>query len=158
MLIAWNKEKRRVLTLPSRTHTWMLCPLLGKNHLRYEFESRTIRFLKGMAHSSTFMVKICFDHAMRNANSPIGYNLAFIRNAYGFNIMERTLVDCLNLSRPKRWNPFQCTLIKEFNNFLPTRNGVDRIHTLTKSDMEELIKLIATELHYVSYVVIIINK
>ena len=58
---------------------------------------------------------------MRNANSPIGYNLAFIRNTYGFNIIEHTLVDCLNLSRPKRLNPYQCTLIKELTNLLLTR-------------------------------------
>ena len=43
-----------------------------------------------------------FDHATRNANSPIGYNLAFIRNTYEFIIIEHTLVDCLNLPRPKR--------------------------------------------------------
>ena len=91
------------------------------------------------------MVKTCFDHTMRDANSPIGYNLAFIRNTYGFNIIDHTLVDCLNLSRPKRLNPYQCTLFKELNNLLLTRNGVYRIHNFTKSDMENLIKVIATE-------------
>ena len=91
------------------------------------------------------MVKTCFDNAMRNANSPIGYNLAFLRNTYGFNTTEHTLVDCLNLSRPKRLNPYQCTLIKEFNNLLLTRNGVYSIHNFTKSDSENLIKVIATE-------------
>ena len=88
------------------------------------------------------MVKTCFDHAMRDANSPIGYNLAFIRNTYGFNIIEHTLFDCLKLSRPKRLNPYQCTLIKELNNFLLTRNDVYRIHNFTKSDMENLIIII----------------
>ena len=52
-----------------------------------------------------------FDHATRNANSPIGYNLAFIRNTYEFIIIEHTLVDCLNLPRPKRLNQYQCALI-----------------------------------------------
>ena len=145
VLIPWNKGVRRMLNLPSRTHTWMLGPLLEKYHLRFQFDSRTIRFLKGIANSSNYMVKTCFDHAMRDADSPIGYNLAFIRNTYGFNIIEHTLVDCLNLSRLKRLNPYQCTLIKELNNLLLTRNGVYRIHNFTKSDIENVIKVIATE-------------
>ena len=145
VLIAWNKGVRCMLNLPRRTHTWMLGPLLEKYYLRYQFESRTIRFLKDIANSSNYMVKTCLDHAMRDANSPIGYNLAFIRNTHGFNIIEHTLVDCLNLSRPRRLNPYQCTLIKELNNLLLTRNGVYRIHNFTKSDVENLIKVIETE-------------
>ena len=82
---------------------------------------------------------------MRNANSPIGYNLAFLRNTYGFNIIEHTLVDCLNFSRPKRLNPYQCTLIKELNNLLLTRNGVYRMHNFTKSNMENVFKVITTK-------------
>ena len=78
-----------------------------------------------------------------NANSPIGYNLSCIGNTYGFNIIEHTLVDCLNLSRPTRLNPYQCTLIKEFNNLLLTRNAVYRIHNFVKLCMENLIKVIA---------------
>ena len=68
-----------------------------------------------------------------------------IMNTYGFNIIEHTLVDCLNLSRPKRLNPCQCTIIKELNNVLLTRHGVYRMHNCTKSDMENLIKVISTE-------------
>ena len=57
VLIAWNKRVRRMLNLPSRAHTWMLDPPLEKYHLRYQFGSRTIRFLKGMAHRNDYMVK-----------------------------------------------------------------------------------------------------
>ena len=71
---------------------------------------------------------------MQNANSSIGYNLVFIRNTYGCNIIEYTLVDCLNLSHPyKRLDPYQCTLIKELNNLLLTRNSVYRMHNFIKS-------------------------
>ena len=63
--------------------------------------------------------------------------------------MEHPLVDCLNLSRPKRLNPFQCTLIKELNNLRLKRNGVYSMHNFTKSQMEKCIKVIATERHYV---------
>ena len=93
-----------MLNLPSRTHAWMLGSLLEKYHLRYHFESRTIRVLKGIAHSSTYMVKYVLNMPCGMQILPIGYNLAFIRNTY-------VLVDCLNLSRPKRLNPYQCTLI-----------------------------------------------
>ena len=96
-----------------------------------------------MAHIIKYMIKTYFDHAMRNANSPIGYNLVFIRNTCGFDISEHTLVDCLNLSRPKQLIPFQCRLIKELNNLLLTRNGVYRRHNITNSDIEELIKVLA---------------
>ena len=47
VLIAWNKGVRRLLNLPSRTHTWMLGPLLEKYHLRYQFESRNYSFFEG---------------------------------------------------------------------------------------------------------------
>ena len=72
-------------------------------------------------------------------------NLAFIRYTYGSIIIEHTLVDCLNLSRPKRLNPYQCTLIKKLNNLLLTKNGVYRMHNFIKSDMENGIKVITTE-------------
>ena len=127
----------------------MLGPIFEKYHLRYQFESRTIRFLKGIAHSSNYMVKTCFDHTMRHANSPIEYNLAFSRNTYRCNIMEHTLVDCLNLSRPKRLNPYQCTLIKELNNLLLMISGVYIMPYFTNSDMDNVIKVKVTELHYV---------
>ena len=35
-------------SIPNRTHTWMLGPLLEKYHLRYQYESRTLRFMKGI--------------------------------------------------------------------------------------------------------------
>ena len=57
VLIAWNKGVRRLLNLPSRTHTWMLGLLLENYYLRYQFEFRTICFLKGIANSSNYMVK-----------------------------------------------------------------------------------------------------
>ena len=75
--------------------------------------------------------------------------LHLLGTSYGCNIIEHTLVDCHNLSRPKRLNPYQCALIKELNNVLLTRNGVYRMHHFTESDMENVIKVIATEGHYV---------
>ena len=44
VLIAWNKGVSRMLNLPSHTKTGMLGSLLEKYHLRYQFESKTIRF------------------------------------------------------------------------------------------------------------------
>ena len=64
-------------------------------HLTINTHSTELQMVKvhiNNTHSSNYMVKTCFDHAMRNANSPIGYNLAFIRNTYGYTVIEHTLV------------------------------------------------------------------
>ena len=67
-------------------------------------------------------------------------------NTYGFNVVEHTFIGCSNLSHHKRLKQFQCTLIKELNNLLLlTRNSVYRMHNFTKSDMGNLITVIAND-------------
>ena len=60
-------------------------------------------------------------------------------------MIDHTLLKCLNLARPKRLNPYHCTIIKELNNLLLTRNGLYIMHNFTKSDMDSLTMIIATE-------------
>ena len=117
---------------------------IEKYHLRYQFESRTIRFLKGIAHSSNYMVKHVLIVPCGMQILQLDIILHLLETL--MDLIYRThLVDCLNLSRPKRLNPYQCTLIKELTNLLLTRNGVYEMHNFTKSDVENVIKVLATE-------------
>ena len=142
---AWNKGVRRIVNVPYRTHTWMLGPLLNQSHLRYQLQHRTIRFLHGMAHSSNHIVKTCFDHAMRNANTSIGYNLALIRNKYGFNISDHTYTYCMKMSSQPKLSRREITIIQEVNALLNARCGMYNLDGFNSADIDILIDLIATD-------------
>ena len=81
----WNKSVRRIYNIPYTSHTWMLGPLMNQYHIRHQLKFRTIRFLYSMCASRNSIVMNCIQHARCNANSPIGYNIAYLRNYHNFN-------------------------------------------------------------------------
>ena len=123
----------------------MLGPLLNQSHLRYQLQHRTIRFLHGMAHSSNHIVRTCFDHAMRNANTSIGYNLALIRNKYGFNISDHTYKYCMQMSSQPKLSRHEITMIQEVNVLLNARCGMYNLDDFNSADIDIFIDLIATD-------------
>ena len=140
----WNGGVKRMLNLPFRTHTWMLGPVLHQYHMYYQLQHRTVRFLHGMAHSCNHIVKTCFDHAMQNANTPIGHNLAFIRNSYGFNISEHTMSDCIRFSRPSNLCSQELFIVEELKSLLQSRDGSYHIDGFSNNDVSVLVALLCT--------------
>ena len=84
--ISWNKSVRNILRLPHTTHTWILGPLLGQPHIHCQLQQRTLRFLCSTQNNNNILVSACWKYASNNANSPLGYNIAYFRNSYGIDI------------------------------------------------------------------------
>ena len=76
---------------------------------------------------------------MEMANSPIKDTPALpCQDSQGFNIMEHTLIACLNLLHPKQLYMFKYTVINKLSNLLLTRNCVYRKTNFAESDVSEL--------------------
>ena len=65
----WNKGVRRILNLSHDAHTWLLGPLLKQNHIKEQFNVRTLRFLFCMLKSHNSIVEVCTLNALSNAKS-----------------------------------------------------------------------------------------
>ena len=90
--ISWNKSVRNILRLPYTTHTWILGPLLGQPHIHCQLQQRTLRFLYSIQNNDNILVFACWKYASNNANSPLGYNIAYFRNSYGIDILPDVCV------------------------------------------------------------------
>ncbi len=76
---AWNIGVRTIFNLPYQSHRWLLGPLLRQPHISVQLHKRSARFLHVMKHCSNNIVI---------ANTPMGHNIAYIRNVYGVDIKE----------------------------------------------------------------------
>ena len=132
--VAWNKGVRRVLNVPYNTHTWMLGPLMHQLHLRYQLQRRTVNFLHCMSISTNIIVKTCYTRAICNATTPIGCNLAFIRNYYG------KLKPC-----PVKLNTHRLNVIKELEALILDRSDIHQIDGFSRADINDIIAVIATQ-------------
>ena len=83
---AWNIAVRKIYNLPYTTHRWFLGPLMNQPHISYQLQKRCIRFLHNMKTSQNEIVLTCYRNAVRNANTPVGHNNAFLRNTLGIDI------------------------------------------------------------------------
>ena len=82
----WNITVRKTCNLPYTTHRWFLGPLMNQPHISYQLQKRCIRFLHNMKTSQNEIVLTCYRNALKNANTPIGHNIAFLKNTLGIDI------------------------------------------------------------------------
>ena len=141
--ISWNKSVRNILRLPYTTHTWILGPLLGQPHIHCQLQQRTLRFLCSIQNNNNTLVSACWKYANNNANSPLGYNIAYFRNSYGIDIFPNVCVK--NIIHPPRLNNEQHMIISELNMLLLAKDEMYIIDGFTKSNIDTFIKLIATD-------------
>ena len=76
--INWNKATRRILCLPSRTHTWMLGPLSDQLHISTQLYIRSVKFIVCLLRSKNEIVHCIMNNAVSNAMSPLGNKIAFL--------------------------------------------------------------------------------
>ena len=62
----------------------------------------TLRFLCSIQNSNNTLVSACWKYANNNANSPLGYNIAYFRNSYGIDIFPDVCVK--KIIHPPRLN------------------------------------------------------
>ena len=97
-----------------------------------------------MKTSQNEIVLTCYRNAVRNANTPIGHYVAFLRNTLGidFDIIEITPD---NISLPKLYfTNEQRVLLSNLKLLIAVRNGDFTLPYLSSSEIECLITNIAT--------------
>lgn len=139
-----EKGVRSMYNLPYTAHRWILGPLLNQSNIRIQLHRRTACFLHGMSTSCNKIVSACFSRAVNNANTPIGRNLAYIRNCYGFNISEESVNNCRKLIIDPRLSAYELGIVRECNMLLLARSGVFAVDGFSIDDINVLISLLTT--------------
>ena len=140
---AWNIAVRKLLHLPFKTHTWILGPLIGQMRISTQLQFRNFCFLLDVFNSNNHIVKSCMRAALYNANTCIGYKLAFYRYKFDLDMYNnctsrRKLINDHNLSY------HQLAIISNLSTLINIRAGNCYIDGFTINDLDILIEGIAT--------------
>ena len=74
----------------------ILGPLIGQYHIKYQLYMKDIKLLYNMSmFVKNTIVQECLHNAMYNANTVIGYKLAFYRENVYINLFENDINYCL---------------------------------------------------------------
>ena len=69
---------RKIFSLPNTAHRWILGPLMGQYHIKYQLYMKDIKLLYNMnMFVKNTIAQECLHNAMYNANTVIGYKFAF---------------------------------------------------------------------------------
>ena len=100
-------------------------------------------FLCSIQNNNNILVSACWKYASNNANSPLGYNIAYFRNSYGIDILPDVCVK--KIIHPPQLDNEQHMVISELNMLLLAKGEMYNIDGFTKSNIDTFIKLIATD-------------
>ena len=122
--ISLNKSVRNIIKLPITTHTgirtirytWIFGPLLGQLIFIGNYNNALYVFLCSMQNNNNTLVSACYKYASSNANSPLGYNIAYFSNSYGIDIFSNVCVK--EVIRPPRLDNEQPMIISELKMLL----------------------------------------
>ena len=129
---------------PALYHALMVLGLLmNQPHISYQLQKRCICFLHNMKTSQDEIVLTCYRNAVRNANTPIGHTIAFLRITLGIDIDNNEIMPDINLSRVYFTNE-QRMLLSNLKLLIAVRNGDFTLPYLSSSEIECLITIIAT--------------
>jgi hypothetical protein len=92
----WNKAVRRVLKLPNKTHTWLLGPLLGTQHISHQLKCRFLKFFHSMSTCTNNLVNMLHRISVNTCTTMIGQNFSALR--YEFRI-DHVFKPSVNISR-----------------------------------------------------------
>ena len=116
---------RKIFSFPNTAHKWILGPLMGQYHIKYQLYMKDIKLLYNMImFVNNTIVQECFHNAMYNANTVIGYRLTFFREHFNINLFENDINYCLRQVHP-------ATLEED-------RYLVDCLHTLIMAKSNEV--------------------
>ena len=94
--ISWNKGARRVLDIPYKTHTALLVPIIDSCHVSIVLVERFCKCVDSMLTSDNEIVKVIITNAIVSAQSPIGMNIAILRNMYAIRVRKVNCAMCIN--------------------------------------------------------------
>ena len=140
---AWNIAVRTICNRPYTTHRWFLGPFTNQPHISYQLQKRCICFLHNIKTSQNEIVLTCYRNAVSNANTPIGQNIAFLRNTLGIDIDNNEITPDISLPKVYLTNE-QRLLLSNFKMLIAVRNRDFTLPYLSSSEIECLITDIAT--------------
>ena len=70
---------------------------MNQPDISYQLQKRCIRFLPNVKTSQNEIVITCYRNAVRKANTPIGHNIAFLRNTLGIDIDNNEITPDISL-------------------------------------------------------------
>ena len=96
-----------------------------------------------MKTSQNEIVLTCYRNAVRNTNTPIGHNIAFLRSTLGIDIDNNEITPDISLPKVYLTNE-QRVLLSNLKMLIAVRNGVFTLPYLSSSGIDCLITNIAT--------------
>ena len=96
----WNKAIRKIFSLPYQSHRWLLGPLIGQYHISNQLIRRDIKCLYRMINCPNAIIRQYILNAYYNANSLIGYKLAYFRSSFGIDIFNCDFMSSIENSKP----------------------------------------------------------
>jgi hypothetical protein len=142
--IVWNKAVRKLLNVHYSTHTWLLGPIIGRPHIRYQLYVRTLKYLHNALDSSNKLVNSITGSAMKDANSPMGAQFAFFRSRFSMTCKER-LSDNINyIYNSPCTTSFQEATIKNVKTLLDLRTNCYEVHGFETMELDEILDHITT--------------
>lgn len=141
----WNVAVRKVLSLPYRTHTVLLGPLLRQPHIRHQLYIRDVRFIYNMFLSNNDIVKKCFSNAFYHSNSCIGEKLAFFRFNYGIDVTCHSLTYAVDKLRTGHTRLNNDPTVNNLLTLLSVRSENTFIEGFNNQEISDMIGILATE-------------
>ena len=90
--------------------------------ISYQLQKRCIRFLHNLKISHNKIILTCYRNAVRSANTPIGHNIAFLRNTLGIGFDNNEITPDISLSKVYFTNE-QRVLLSNLELLITVRKG-----------------------------------
>ena len=142
--INWNKATRRILCLPSRTHTWMLGPLSDQLHISTQLYIRSVKFIVCLLRSKNEIVHCIMNNAVSNAMSPLGNKIAFFRYKYDIDIFHDMNTNIAKIVSSTKLDLYCQARVDNIKTILCINNGICKIDGFTRNDLNDMLDYIAT--------------
>ena len=80
------------------SHRWLLGHLIGQYHISNQLIRRDIKCLYRMINCPNAIIRQCILNAHYNANSLMGYTLAYFRSSFGIDIINCDIMSSIEKS------------------------------------------------------------
>ncbi len=101
--ISWNKGVRRVIGIPYKTHTALLGPIIDSCHVYIVLVKLFCKFVDSILTSDNEIVNVIITKAIASAQSPIGTNIAILRNRNDIHVRN---VNCCHVYKQAMHQPW----------------------------------------------------
>ena len=146
MCITWNKDVRKMYSLPYHTYRWILGPLTNQRRLKYHLFAKDIKLLHSIkCEISNSIVRDCLSCALSNSNTVIGYKLAFYREHFNISILEHDLKYYLVHVKPEPLSIKRQSLVQCLHELSLTKCSQLIVNGIISEEINDMITLICSK-------------